>query len=90
MTYSVRLTLDPNAAALPKGLEALRAIEKNFVHAQQAVRGGGMMPHKLARSVKPCVEQRDSEVQKAMLPALKQDLDMKLQLARAAKHSRNA
>ena len=36
------------------------------------------------------MEQRDSEVHKAMFAALKQDLDKKLQLARAAKHSRNA
>ncbi len=69
MTYSVRLMLDSKAAALPKSLEALRAIEKNFVQAEMAVREGCMLPHKLVKSVRPCVEQQDSEVQKAMFAA---------------------
>jgi len=38
MTYSVRLMFDSKAAALPKILEALREIEKNFVQAEMAVR----------------------------------------------------
>jgi hypothetical protein len=90
MTYSVRLMLDSKAAALPKSLEALRAIEKNFVQAEMAVREGCMLPHKLVKSVRPCVEQQDSEVQKAMFAALKADLEKRLAVARAAKQSQNA
>jgi hypothetical protein len=58
MTHSVRLMLDFKPAALTKSLEALRAIKKNFVQAEMAVREGCMLPHKLVKSVKSCVEQQ--------------------------------
>ncbi len=49
-----------------------------------------MLPHKLVKSVKSCVEQQDSEVQLAMFAALKAGLEKRLAEARAAKQSQNA
>ena len=83
MTFSVRLVLDAKAWALPKGLESLRTIARNYEQARDAVAGTGLMPHKLHRTVLPCAHEPDADKQQAMFVALKADLDHKTDAAKA-------
>jgi hypothetical protein len=85
-TSSVRLGLSPEASP---SLMVGRAIKKNFAPAEMAVREGSMLQHKLVKSVKPCVEQRDSQMQKAIFAALKADLEKRFAAARAARQTQN-